>query len=43
MMKKNLEEASSPGGVCVKGALENFTKLTRKHLCRKLIFHKVGG
>ena len=28
---------------CEKGVLRNFTKFTRKHLCRSLFFNKVAG
>ena len=29
--------------LCEKGVLRNFTKFTRKHLCRSLFFNKVAG
>ena len=28
---------------CKKGALRNFAKFTRKHLCQSLFFNKVAG
>ena len=33
----------SSGGVLSKDVLENFAKLTDKHLCRSLFFNKVAG
>ena len=34
---------SRPEVICKKGALENFAKFTRKHLCQSLFFNKVAG
>ena len=35
--------SSRPKLFCKKGALENFEKLTGKHLCQNLFFNKVAG
>ena len=39
---KSCAEAAT-GGVCKKGALRNFAKFTRKHLCQNLFFNKNAG
>ena len=39
--KKNLYQKQPPDVLYKKGALENFAKSTRKHLCQSLFFNKV--
>ena len=34
---------SRPEVFCKKGALKDFVKLTEKHLCQSLFFHKVAA
>ena len=34
---------SRPEVFCKKGALENFTKFTGKHLCQSVFLNKVAG
>ena len=36
-------KSSRPEVFCLKGVLENFTKLTGKHLCQSLCYNKVVG
>ena len=36
-------KSSRPEAFCKKGVLENFAKLTGKHLCQSLFFNKVAG
>ena len=40
---KPLVKSSRPEVFCKKGALKNFTKFARKHLCQSLCFNKVAG
>ena len=42
-MKYNSSRSSRQAVFCQKGVLKNFTKLTRKHLCWSLFFHRVAG
>ena len=38
-----LDEKQPSDVFCEKGALRNFAKFTRKHLCQSLFFNKVAG